>query len=112
MDPRRDLLTSDECFEDLSDWRAERALFQQNLDVLKITIGRLHALRPAYQELIDLAQVNIQNACAVQSDLDSFATSFELAPMTGAVIQLPGHATAIPVRVQAKLDEKLKVAVS
>ncbi len=111
MDLRRDLLTSHEWFEDLPDWQAERVLFQRNLDILKITIGRLHALRPAYQELIDLAQVNIQNACALQRDLNSFATSLALSPILRAAIRLPDHATVTQVRVKALVDEKLEVGV-
>ena len=74
MVPRRGVLTSDRWFDALSDWQAERELIREHLDVLKTTIGRLHALRPAYQELLDHVQVNIQALRALQSNLNIFAS--------------------------------------
>ena len=81
MDQHRDALESNEQREMQLDWQADRTQLQENLVSLHKAIDRLHAMRAGYRDLIECAQLNIQNVAALRNDLNSLVVQFGFLPL-------------------------------
>src|SRR5512138_1722927 len=87
MDQHREAPASDGRQKARFDQQADRAQLQDKLDSLRNTIGRPHAMRPQYQELIEGAQQNIQDAEALEKELNSVSIQFGLLPLRPRTIE-------------------------
>ena len=87
MDQHRDLLVPNGRREAKLDWQAERAQLQDSLDELHKMMDRLHSMRTAYLDLLECAQTNIQDAHALERELNSFAIQLQLSPTPKRAIE-------------------------
>ena len=63
------------------DGLADTAQLQKSLDELRKTIQRLHEMQPAYLELIETAQANIQDSHEIGHELNRFAMRLGISPI-------------------------------
>ena len=76
--------------EIFSGWQTDQAQLLQQIEQLKGTTRRVYAMLPAYQELAQQTQVNIDDARALGRDINCLAERVGLTPVPETQIELPG----------------------
>jgi hypothetical protein len=80
--------------EILSGRQTDKTQLRNQIEQLKVTTRRVHAMLPAYQELAQQTQANIDDARALARDINCLAERLGLTPVPETRIELPGQERA------------------